>query len=203
MNKLLNLICGSLLVLLLFACDKGPGLPPLAAEAVILAFGNSLTHGTGADPQQSYPARLQQLIGHQVINAGIPGEVSAEGVRRLPRLLDEQQPDLLLLCHGGNDLLRKLGRAQLKANLRQMLAIAGQRQIPVVMIAVPQPSLLLADAPLYRELADEFKIPLLEETLADLLADRQFKSDQIHPNAAGYRRLAEVVAELLRDRGAL
>ena len=188
---------------LVVGCAREPDLPTLSPDAVLLAFGDSLTHGTGAAEQQSYPAHLQRLIDHRVINAGVPGEISAEGLRRLPRLLDEQQPDLLLLCHGGNDLLRKLDRGQLKENLRQMLAIAGQRQIPVVLIAVPQPSLLLDDATLYRELATEWKIPLLDDTLADLLADRRFKSDQIHPNAAGYGRLAAAVAALLHERGAL
>ena len=90
-----------LLAIGLGACsDSKPQLPLLSADAVILAFGDSLTFGTGANSEHSYPAELARLTGLTVINAGIPGEVTAQGVRRLPALLDRYKPQLLLLCHG-------------------------------------------------------------------------------------------------------
>ena len=191
------------LLLLLLGCDSGATLPQLRPEAIILAFGDSLTHGSGAASGQGYPEQLEKLLGRQVINAGVPGEISVDGARRLPALLDRYHPDLLLLCHGGNDLLRKLDRQQLRDNLLRMYEAANQRGIPVVLIAVPQPGLLLDDADLYQEIAGQLQVPLVADTLAGLLADRQYKSDRIHPNAAGYRKLAEAVVDRLKSAGAL
>lgn len=203
MNLMARFCCLLLLVSLL-ACEGDPGqLTQLRPNDVILAFGDSLTVGAGAKSSHSYPAQLSRLTGRKVVNSGVSGEVSADGARRLPGELDRHAPDLLILCHGGNDLLRKLDRDALQDNLRRMYEAANQRGIAVVMIAVPQPNLLVSDADLYRELADELKIPLLEGTLAKLMKDREVKSDAIHLNAQGYRQLAESVADFLFEKGAL
>ena len=123
-----------LLAIGLGACsDSKPQLPLLSADAVILAFGDSLTFGTGANSEHSYPAELARLTGLTVINAGIPGEVTAQGVRRLPALLDRYKPQLLLLCHGGNDLLRKTGTAVTRDNIEKMITAADQRNIPTLL----------------------------------------------------------------------
>ena len=169
----------------------------------MLAFGDSLTFGTGAGTGESYPEVLSGLIGRTVVNAGVPGEVSTDGLLRLPALLDREQPALLLLCHGGNDQLQRLDPARLADNLRAMIREARDRNIAVVLIAVPAPGLSLRPLPLYAGIADEFGLAADLETVADILGDRALKSDYIHPNAAGYRRLALAVADLLRAAGAV
>ena len=191
------------LCLLLAGCTPQPELEPLAANAVALAFGDSLTFGTGAGPGEGYPEVLSGLIGRTVVNAGVPGEVSTDGLLRLPALLDREQPALLLLCHGGNDQLQRLDPARLADNLRAMIREARDRNIAVVLIAVPAPGLSLRPLPLYAGIADEFGLAADLETVADILGDRALKSDYIHPNAAGYRRLALAVADLLRAAGAV
>ncbi len=195
---------GLLLVLFLASCDSDPQqLTMLRPNDVLLAFGDSLTFGTGTEPVLTYPAQLSRLLARKVVNAGVSGELSSAGARRLPELLDQHKPDLLIICHGGNDILQRRSRDELRTNLRNMFEAANQRGVSVVMIAVPEANLLLKDAPLYRELADELNIPLLERKLGELLKDPQYKSDAVHLNALGYRKLAEAVADLLFENGAL
>jgi lysophospholipase L1-like esterase len=190
---------------LLAACtDSKPYLPLLSPDAVILAFGDSLTFGTGADKGQSYPSVLAQLSGHRVINAGKPGEITAAGVHRLPALLDRHKPELLILCHGGNDLLRKLNKDTTRTNIEAMITAASQRNIPIVMIGVPQPALMfLEPAELYNDIAEKYGLAYESEVLPAVEADNNLKSDRIHPNADGYKQLANAVYALMKEGGAL
>lgn len=192
-----------LICLVLGACTSEPTLPRLADDAVILAFGDSLTYGTGASSTESYPAVLETLTGRRVINAGVPGEVTAEGIKRLPDLLAREKAALLILCHGGNDLLRRFDQKQTKMNLEAMINQAQDRHIAVILIAVPAPGIFLKPPALYEEIADEHKLPLEAEILETVLADGTLKSDYIHPNAAGYRLLAEAIHRLLKKNGTL
>jgi len=202
-QKVIFLLLAILAVFTLTACQKPPRLPVLDKSDVVVAFGDSITFGTGAEPRESYPAVLEQMIGRRVVNAGVPGEVTAEGLSRLPQILDQEKPALLILCHGGNDTLRQLSRVQVADNIREMVRLARQRGVAVVLIAVPSLGLSVSPAPMYRNIAKELKIPLEEKTLSDILADGSLKSDLIHPNATGYRRLAEAVAMLLKKIGAI
>ncbi|NIW86312.1 MAG: arylesterase [Gammaproteobacteria bacterium] len=201
----IGFVCLTLLLLAgLGACGpSAPALPPLADDAVILAFGDSLTHGTGANDGESYPAVLTRLTGREAINAGVPGELSAAGRERLPGLLARHSPDLLILCHGGNDILRARNRQDTAANLRAMIRAARDKSVPVVLIGVPERGLWLESAQLYSQLAEEFALPLEAEVLPRILGDASLKSDSIHPNAQGYRQIAEAIHRLLRDAGAL
>ena len=188
----------------LAACgDAPPPLPRLGADDVVLAFGDSITYGTGARPEESYPEVLAQLIGRRVVGAGVPGEVTANGLQRLPEVLDEVKPKILLLCLGGNDMLRKVEPVAIEANLRTMVRIARDRGIAVVLIAVPKPALFGGNAAFYQTIARENDLPLESKILKDILFDNEFKADPIHPNAKGYQRLAEAVAALLRRTGAI
>ena len=197
---------GALLFLsLLAACSPTPpSLSPLPADATILAFGDSLTAGTGAHEAGSYPIQLAALSGRQVINAGVPGEVSSQGLARLPGLLDEHQPHLLILTHGGNDLLRRMEVEQTRDNLAAMIHLARDRGTEVLLVAVPAPTLLrLRSEALYAEVGQSFGIPVENGALARILSRDAMKSDPIHPNADGYRYLAETIHRLLIETGAL
>jgi len=192
------------LALALAGCGKrGPGLPRIDAGGTVLAFGDSLTYGTGASPEESYPAVLERLIARKVVRAGVPGEVTAAGLARLPEALEENEPQLLILCLGGNDLLQRLDEAATISNLRAMIKLARERGTAVVLLAPPRPALLTSAPEFYAELAGEFRIPLEAEVLTSVLSDKSLKSDLIHPNAKGYRRIAEALAKLLKSAGAI
>jgi len=190
---------------LLAACSPTPpSLSPLPADATILAFGDSLTAGTGAHEGDSYPTQLSNLSGRQVINAGVPGEVSSQGLVRLPGLLDEHQPHLLILTHGGNDLLRRMDVEQTRDNLAAMIQLARDRGTDVLLVAVPAPTLLrLRSEAIYADIGEAFGIPVENGALARILSRDAMKSDPIHPNADGYRYLAEHIHRLLIETGAL
>jgi lysophospholipase L1-like esterase len=201
LKALILLLCTALC---LSGCKNRPEMAKLPGDAVILAFGDSLTYGTGASKPQSYPSVLAQLTSLQVINAGVPGEISRDGLVRLPALLDEYQPQLLILIHGGNDVIRKIPREETTGNLKRMLAAAKERNIQVLLLGVPQPGLfLLSSADMYVQVVEDERVPADLDILPDILADSDLKSDIIHPNAAGYRKLAEGIAESLRDAGAI
>ena len=191
------------LALLAAGCSKPPRLQSLAPDATVLAFGDSLTYGTGASESESYPAQLSQLIGRAVVRAGVPGEVTADGLARLPETLDEHRPRLLLLLHGGNDFLRRLPKSQAADNLRAMIRVAQSRGVDVVLIGTPEPGLTVTPPEFYGEIAKEFGIPYEAAAIGKILRTAAHKSDPIHPNALGYRVLAERVAELLRNSGAI
>ena len=195
----------AVLFLFLTACgEQPPTLTKLPENAVILAFGDSLTYGTGVSAQLSYPSILSERLALEVINEGLPGEISRDGAARLPALLDQYHPDLMILIHGGNDMLRKIPLTDIAANLSRMIGEARQHNIEIIMLGVPEPNLfLLKSADFYRAIAEAQKIPVDLDTLPRVLSDSNLKSDPIHPNADGYRIIAENIAALMFRTGAL
>jgi len=194
---------------LLGSCGKrrSAGVQPLPAGSVVLALGDSITYGTGAAPEAAYPAQLAQLTGWHVVNAGVPGDTSAQALARLPGLLAEHQPALVIASIGGNDFLRRLPEADTEVNLRRIAALAREAGAQVLLVAVPRPTLAaaagagLSDHPLYDRVAAELALPLHAGGWAHVLGNEQLKSDQIHANAAGYRAFAEGLATSLRATG--
>jgi len=183
--------------------ERVPRVPAVAPNEVIVAFGDSLTYGTGAAESESYPAVLAQLIGRRVVRAGVPGEVTAQGLARLPQVIDEHRPALMIVCLGGNDMLRKVDETQVKKNLGEIIRAIRSRGIAVVLVGVPKPALITSAPAFYGELAKEFGIPYEGKVVTDVMYQLELKADPIHPNAKGYRRMAEAVAELLKKAGAI
>ena len=192
-----------LVLALCASCGKQAELQRLSEDAVVLAFGDSLTYGTGASEDESYPVQLESLIGRRVVRAGVPGEVTAQALARLPRALEEHAPRLLVLCIGGNDFLRRLGSAQAERNVRAMVKLAKDRGIDVVLLGTPEPGLTVSPPAFYESIAEEFGVPYEGGVIGEVLRDASLKSDPIHPNARGYRIIAERIAASLKRGGAL
>jgi acyl-CoA thioesterase I len=205
-GKVKNILTCFLPALIISACpgiSSGNLLKPLPLDAVVLAFGDSLTNGVGASSTQSYPAVLEQLISRRVINAGIPGETTAEGLARLPRFLKQYKPSLVLLCLGANDMLREISDKTAAKNLRSMIIMARKAGADIVLISVPRFFPVSPPPAHYQALAKEFSLPLLDGVLREIINNLSLKSDPIHPNAKGYRILAEELARLLIRSGAV
>jgi len=195
------------LVLTLSACGKAEKLPALPSGSVVLALGDSLTAGAGVTPEQAWPALLAHRTGWQVVNGGVNGNTSGDALQRLPALLEEHRPALVLLTLGGNDMLRHLPVQQLEENLARLVVKSKAEGAQVVMLATPQPSIAgavlrnLSAPEFYGRVAGSHQVPLIEDAIAEVLSDPLLKSDQIHPNAEGHALLAGKIHEALRDIG--
>ena len=183
-----------LFISLILGCSSESQKIQLTHDSVILAFGDSLTKGTGARIVDSYPNNLQEILGLTVLNKGIPGETSSNGIKRLAQLLASTSPDLVILCHGGNDILKRLSLSTLENNLAQMIELIQSHGAEIILVGVPRPSINLSALPLYEKLANEYILVSDLTSLSDLLEQPSMKSDTVHLNANGYRELAVNIA---------
>jgi len=206
------MLVGTALAALVAACGRKPTASSAAAlpsGATVVALGDSITYGTGADTETAYPARLAALSGWHVINAGVPGDTAEQALQRLPALLAEHKPALVIVSVGGNDFLRRVAPDSTTAAIRQTVATARQAGAQVLLVAVPQPSIGaalgvgLSDHPLYGKVATELQLPLHAGGWARVLGDDKLRSDQIHANAAGYSVFAEELVQTLQSSGLL
>lgn len=189
---------GLLLVTLAGCARDKKTAQPVPPGSTVLALGDSLTFGTGASAETSYPTVLAGLTGWNVVNAGVPGDTSAQALARLPALLAEHQPKLVIVSIGGNDFLRKLPesdtRTHVHAICKQSLAAGAQ----VLLVAVPRATVAAAlgqmtDHALYAEVAKDLKIPLQREAWGEVLAQPDLRADAVHANARGYAQFARSV----------
>lgn len=195
------------LAAVLSACGKTPLLPAVPAGASVLAFGDSVTFGTGAGKGEDWPTRLAEKTGWQIHNGGVPGDTAQNGKGRIQDLFDTHEPKLVIVEIGGNDFLRRRAPAAVKEDLREIIQKARQAGAQVVLVAVPELSLLAAvagspsDSPIYAELAKEEELPLISDVFSDILAQPELCADKIHPNAEGYRKMAEGIHARLQQFG--
>lgn len=195
----------ALLAAALTACGKTAPHAALPTGSTILALGDSLTAGYGADAEAAYPAVLAGLTGWQIINGGVSGNTSAQALARLPALM-RRQPQLVLVSIGGNDFLRKVPEADTRSNIRQIVQQIKAAGVPAVLVAVPYFTTgalfgRLSEHPMYEELAAELNVPLFKGAWAEVLGNKKLKSDQIHANAQGYRVFAEKMWAFLKQQG--
>ncbi len=211
-NMLKKLFCLACFSLLIVACDSAPEYKPLASGANVLILGDSLTYGTGASEGEDYPTLLARNTGWKVINAGVPGNQSSDGLARLPDWLadheaGEQKIDLLVVELGGNDFLRQVPELETVKNLKAILSQAKANGVQTVLLAIPEFSPFgaalgnLHDHPLYQSVAAETNTPLVKDVFSDVLSKNSLKADPIHPNAEGYRKVEANLREAFVSLG--
>jgi acyl-CoA thioesterase-1 len=198
----------------LLPLTSGSAPPPRPAPAIVF-LGDSITAGWGLKPPQSFPALVGAALAGRgvearVVNAGRSGDTSADGLRRLPRLLDPK-PALLVVELGANDGLRLVPLGSIEENLRTILAKARSVGIPVLLLGMRLPPGYGAPgygegfAELFPRLAREFAVPLVPFVLDGVAGNPELTFwDRLHPNARGQRKIADAVLpyvlELVRGR---
>lgn len=202
-----HFLWGLCAALFLAACGQTGRLPVIPPGQTVLAFGDSVTYGTGAARGEDWPTLLAAVTGWKVVNAGVPGDTAAAGRNRIGALLGQYRPALVIIEIGGNDFLRRRSAAAIKDDIRAMIGVARQAGAQVVLVGVPEFSLLRvvirrpSDAPLYAELAGEEDVALVGDVFSEILARPELCADAIHPNAAGYRQMAVGIFDRLKTLG--
>lgn len=185
----------------LLAVASGCGRKPVtgrkvAVGATVLALGDSITFGVGASADTSYPAVLARLTGWNIINAGVSGDTSAQALERLPALLQEHAPPLVIVSIGGNDFLRRIAEAETRRNVQRICELGLATGAQVLLVAIPRFSATaaitgaLSDHPMYEDIARSLELPLHDQGWSTVLSNAALKSDQIHANAQGYDQFA-------------
>lgn len=177
--------------------------PENAPEKLIIAFGDSLTAGYGLPASEAYPALLEALLREKgfsvrVVNSGVSGETTRGNLERAP-FIRSQDPDLVLLGIGGNDMLRQLPVSETRANIDATLAVLreGTDAPKVVLLRIQAPAnagleYKAAFDSIYDDLARAYDIPVAPFVVPEVFLDPTLLlADRVHPNKAGYGRIVE------------
>jgi len=186
-------------------------------HARIIAFGNSLTSGLGVAPHEAYPAQLQKRLDRagyivRVMNAGVSGETTAGGLRRVDWVL-KSRPSLVILELGGNDGLRGLALSHMRANLEAIIRRLQDEGVVVVLAGMKIPPNYGVEytrgfETIYQDLAKQYNLPFMPFFLEGVaLQDGLMQADGIHPTAGGYTviadRLLPILEPLLKSNATL
>jgi lysophospholipase L1-like esterase len=191
MKKWMILLGAAVLGLYLFM-DKSADIKNINNEgAVIVAFGDSLTAGYGARKGASYPDMLAQKITMPVVNLGLPGETAAHAPTRLAQVL-EQKPYMVLIEFGANDFMQQRDQEIDWQAVSQIVDEVQKAGAIAVIVHTGGPG-MGAYTRAYKKMAKEKQAVFVPGILKDIFNKRQYKSDSVHPNAAGYAIVAEHV----------
>jgi acyl-CoA hydrolase len=185
-----------LLSVLLFAAACRPDIPNLDSPGkTIVCLGDSITFGVGAEPGQPFPAVLAAKLNREVINEGVSGDTTEDGLARVDQAL-AHNPWMVIVELGGNDILQRVPPERTEAALRRLLdRLLAARVVPVLVeLEVPFAGRY---SDVFERVEDDYDVPVVEDALRKILLDPALKADEIHPNAEGHAKLAEAVAEVV------
>jgi lysophospholipase L1-like esterase len=164
---------------------------------VWVAFGDSLTSGFGASEGNDFPTLLGKQLGVQILNSGIPGNTSADGLNRVEEVA-RLHPRVALVCFGGNDTLQSIPAAQMFANVGAIVDHLQESGAFVVLIGVRSASVFDKNEKGFKKLAREKKAFYIPNILSGVLGNASLMSDYVHPNEQGYAVIASHVAATLQ-----
>ena len=176
-------------VFFLISCN-GPDTATLSGDNII-CFGDSLTYGTGASSDKSYPAQLSEMIGQPVINTGVPGDTTSRALERLAEDVLDQSPRIVLITLGGNDLKNGVSKDTAFKNMKAIIEAIQAEGGLVILGGVKFIILDKGYGEMYKKLAKDTGIILVPNVLKGLIGQEKYMSDPIHPNGEGYAIMAE------------
>ena len=164
----------------------------------IIAFGDSLTYGTGASSEMDYPSQLSKMISRPVINAGVPGDTTASALERFERDVLSYSPDVVLITLGGNDLKNGVASDIAFKNLKMIVNLIHNQGTRVIIGGLSIPFRDRGFGKGFKMLADETDATLIPNILEGIMGNRKLMSDPIHPNDAGYIIIAQKFYEAMQ-----
>jgi lysophospholipase L1-like esterase len=173
--------------------------PPLGPGPIV-ALGDSLTAGQGAPAGQGYIDQLARLTGHVIINRGVGGNTIAEAHARLNTDVLALKPSLVIVLLGGNDVLRGHELEPAFLELEGLVREIQARQVRVLLVGLPELVPFSGLSRRYRQIAEKTGVPFVPDVMDGVIGQRTLMSDQIHPNAAGYKIMAERIAPVLKQQ---
>ncbi len=186
------------LFLLILGCSARPDIANLDSRgSAIICFGDSLTQGVGASPGHDYPSLLAKALGRDVINAGAAGETTRDALRRLDHEVLSRDPQLVIVEFGGNDFLQHLPRAEIFANLETIVRRIQDHGAMVVVVGIQAGLFGDATRQDYRKVARARRAAFVPNILEGISYEPALKSDELHPNNAGYEKIAERIAKIV------
>ena len=166
----------------------------------VIAFGDSLVAGYGAPQGSDFVTKLSEKIGTPITNYGRNGDTSAQGLARARALSD--RPDIVIILLGGNDALQKVSTVDTKANLSALVELFQSfqsKRIHIVLVGVMGGFPSDPYASMFKDLAKEHGVTYVPNALSGLFGNSDLMFDQVHPNAAGYEKLAERLVPVLNS----
>jgi lysophospholipase L1-like esterase len=185
----------ALLAALLPGCARD--VPKASRDGPIVAFGDSLVYGTGSSGG-GFVKLLEQGIGRPIENLGVPGDTTADGLARIDEVLD-LDPSVVILLLGGNDFLRQVPQDTTFANLATIIERLHADGAAVLLAGVRGGLVRDSFAARFEELADRQGTAYVHDVLDDTLGVEGYMADQVHPNDAGYRVIADRVLPVLQE----
>jgi len=181
-----------LLLILTGGCSREPEIKNIDSTGKnIICFGNSLTFGTGAKRSNSYPAILGRRLDIPVINAGVKGDKSKDGLMRIEEDVLNKEPLMVIIEFGGNDYLASVDKNETLKNIEKMVDLIQDKGAMVVLLEVKAG--IWSDTYLkgFKKIAKEKKALLIPDILGGIMFKSEYMSDYIHPNDKGYKIMAE------------
>jgi lysophospholipase L1-like esterase len=171
----------------------------ITSTSTIVAFGDSLVYGSGATHGNDFVSQLGKMINHDIINKGMPGDTTAEGLARLDDII-QAKPDIVFVLFGGNDALRNIPKEETFSNLDTMVTTLQQAGAEVVLIGIQGGLFSISDpyAASFENLAEKRGVLLVPNVMEGIFGNKELMSDLIHPNDAGYRMIAQKVHSYLK-----
>ena len=187
-----------IVLFLITACNKQEPKNYPNSNTDIIAFGDSLTYGYGAERSESYPAYLSQMLGREIINLGISGDTSAMGLARINEI-KKYSPYMVLIEFSANDFFRKIPKQQTENNLREIVRQVQSMGAIAVLVDTGGAYPMETYTKIQKQIAADYNTLFVPAIMDGIYNKKSLKSDQIHPNAAGYKIVAGKVRKVIED----